>query len=98
MPRDCGSRGDARGRRARAESRWDFLVEWPRRPRALRLRPGKYSPTDGPKAYLWDLPRSPTDWPRARRKNVQTQLWAPRRQSSGEAAEDRQDRDYRAQS
>ena len=88
---------DSGGRCAGAEAGRSFLVERAGRSRAVYVRGGFDPQAHGTAADLRYLPRTSTDGNRAGRQDVQAEVRSPRRESSGEAVEDRQDRDHGAQ-
>ncbi len=97
LQRHCSSGDHQRRRRAGHEAGWSFPVEWTRRSRAGDLRAGQHSPPDGQSPHLRHLPRPSVDRPGPRRQDLQAEVRASRRQSSGKTDGHRQDRDHRSQ-
>src|ERR1700722_17580384 len=94
LRRDRGSGADFRGRCAGIETGWRVFVEWPGRSGADSLRDFKYSQTFGTRADFWDLPGASTVRAGAGREDVQVEVWASRRESSGAEFADEEGGDY----
>ncbi len=80
------------------EAGWRVFVERPWRSRTLYVCGGQYSSADGPPANLRNLSGTSACRDCFGRKDVQTEVWPPWWEPSGEAVAYREDRDHGPQS